>query len=219
MTASMMNPRPAGVFHISSRRFLKKLLREGWCVTVGPSLDRDDGGPPPELPRRDRRPFYSLTSDHLFATRSGTLYLRAMEPVVTRRDSRTAVLLVVAVGLLMQAGSALAVIVIDSVGVMQTLWLRTALAAAILALARPRWVRLPPKEHRLRPPRSHGESDGHELLLLRSHKPGAGRDSGSHRVPGSPGSGHSRLPAAAGRGLGGGGWGGHRLCWSSPAGR
>ncbi len=87
-------------------------------------------------------------SEHLVATRPGTLYLRAMEPVVTRRDSRTAVLLVVAVGLLMQAGSALAVIVIDSVGVVQALWLRTALAAIILALARPRWLRLPPKEHR-----------------------------------------------------------------------
>ena len=87
-------------------------------------------------------------SEHLVATRPGALYLRAMEPVVTRRDSRTAVLLVVAVGLLMQAGSALAVIVIDSVGVVQALWLRTALAAIILALARPRWLRLPAKEHR-----------------------------------------------------------------------
>lgn len=70
-------------------------------------------------------------------------------PPVTRRDSRTAVLLVITVGLLMQAGSALAVMVIDDVGVVQTLWLRTALAAIILALARPRWLRLPPRGHRL----------------------------------------------------------------------
>ncbi len=72
-----------------------------------------------------------------------------MEPVVTRRDARSAVLLVVAVGFLMQAGSAVAVIVIDSVGVIETLWLRTALAAVILALVRPRWVRLPARGERL----------------------------------------------------------------------
>jgi inner membrane transporter RhtA len=68
---------------------------------------------------------------------------------VTRRDSTVAVLLVVAVGLLMQAGSAVAVLVIDSVGVVEALWLRTALAAIILAVARPRWVRLPVKGDRL----------------------------------------------------------------------
>ncbi len=68
---------------------------------------------------------------------------------VTRRDSATAVLLVVAVGLLMQAGSAIAVIVIDSVGVIEALWLRTALAAIILAAARPRWLRLPREGERL----------------------------------------------------------------------
>jgi inner membrane transporter RhtA len=68
---------------------------------------------------------------------------------VTRRDSATAVLLVLAVGLLMQAGSAIAVIVIDSVGVIEALWLRTALAAVILAVARARWVRLPEKGERL----------------------------------------------------------------------
>jgi inner membrane transporter RhtA len=68
---------------------------------------------------------------------------------VTPRDSRIAVLLVVTVGLLMQAGSAVAVMVIEDVGVVQTLWLRTALAAVILALVRPRWLRLPPRGHRL----------------------------------------------------------------------
>lgn len=68
---------------------------------------------------------------------------------VTRRDSATAVLLVVTVGLLMQAGSAVAVMVIDSVGVIEALWLRTALAAIMLAAVRPRWVRLPKKGDRL----------------------------------------------------------------------
>jgi inner membrane transporter RhtA len=49
----------------------------------------------------------------------------------------------------MQAGSALAVMVIDSVGVIQALWLRTALAAILLALVRPRLVRLPARGDRL----------------------------------------------------------------------
>jgi len=49
----------------------------------------------------------------------------------------------------MQAGSAVAVLVIDSVGVVQALWLRTALAALILAAVRPRLVRLPAKGDRL----------------------------------------------------------------------
>jgi len=66
-----------------------------------------------------------------------------------RRDSTTAALLVVAVGVLMQAGSALAVLVIDSVGVVQALWLRTALAAMLLAAVRPRSVRLPAKGDRM----------------------------------------------------------------------
>ncbi len=71
------------------------------------------------------------------------------QPDVTRRDSRVAVLLVVTVGLLMQGGSALAVLVIDAVGVVQALWLRTALAAIVLILVRPRWLRLPPGGERL----------------------------------------------------------------------
>jgi len=70
-------------------------------------------------------------------------------PVTTRRDSLTAVALVVVVGLLMQAGSAVAVMVIDSVGVVEALWLRTALAAIILTAARPRLARLPKKGDRL----------------------------------------------------------------------
>jgi inner membrane transporter RhtA len=59
------------------------------------------------------------------------------------------VLLVVAVGLLMQAGSAVAVLVIESVGVVEAVWLRTALAALMLAAVRPRWIRLPHKSERL----------------------------------------------------------------------
>jgi len=66
-----------------------------------------------------------------------------------RRGSAIAVLLVVVVGVVMQAGSALAVLVIDSVGVFEALWLRTVLAALILVAIRPRWARLPPKSDRL----------------------------------------------------------------------
>jgi len=65
------------------------------------------------------------------------------------RGSATAALLVVMVGLLMQGGSALAVLVIDSVGVVQALWLRTALAAIILVALRPRSLRLPARSDRL----------------------------------------------------------------------
>jgi inner membrane transporter RhtA len=58
-------------------------------------------------------------------------------------------MLVVIVGVLMQAGSALAVKVIDSVGVVEAVWLRTALAAVMLAAVHPRWLRLPKKGDRL----------------------------------------------------------------------
>lgn len=54
-------------------------------------------------------------------------------------------MLVVVVGLLMQAGSAVAVLVIEDVGVVEALWLRTALAAVILVVARPRLLRMPAK--------------------------------------------------------------------------
>jgi inner membrane transporter RhtA len=67
----------------------------------------------------------------------------------TRRDSATAVSLVIIVGLLMQAGSAVAVLVIEAVGVAEALWLRTALAALILVAARPRLLRLPGKGDRI----------------------------------------------------------------------
>lgn len=59
------------------------------------------------------------------------------------RDSATAVLLVVILGVSMQAGSALSVLVIDAVGVIEALWLRTFFAALILAVVRPRYVRFP----------------------------------------------------------------------------
>jgi inner membrane transporter RhtA len=49
----------------------------------------------------------------------------------------------------MQAGSAVAVMVIHGVGVAEAVWLRTALAAAMLALARCRSLRLPQKGERL----------------------------------------------------------------------
>jgi inner membrane transporter RhtA len=70
-------------------------------------------------------------------------------PAVTRRDSATAIFLVIVVGLLMQAGSAVAVMVIDSVGVIEAVWLRTALAAVMLVAVRPCLLRLPQKGERL----------------------------------------------------------------------
>jgi inner membrane transporter RhtA len=71
-------------------------------------------------------------------------------PPATRRDAAFAAALVVVLTLSIQIGSALAVKVIDSVGVFEALWLRTAFAALILVLARPRsLLRLPPRGHRL----------------------------------------------------------------------
>ena len=65
----------------------------------------------------------------------------------SRRGSATAGLLVVAVGVLMQGGSALAVMVIDSVGVIQALWLRTASLPRHYSppFAPPAWCAFPPK--------------------------------------------------------------------------
>jgi inner membrane transporter RhtA len=57
-------------------------------------------------------------------------------------------LLVVAIAFSMQSGSALATKVIGSVGVVDALWLRTAIAALILIAVRPRSLRLPPREQR-----------------------------------------------------------------------
>ena len=67
-----------------------------------------------------------------------------------RRDAAFAALLVVILTLSIQLGSALAVRVIDSVGVFEALWLRTAFAALLLVLIRPSCLRrLPPRGHRL----------------------------------------------------------------------
>lgn len=58
-------------------------------------------------------------------------------------------MLVVILTVSIQTGSALAVRVIESVGVIEALWLRTAFAALILVLVRPRALRLPARGHRL----------------------------------------------------------------------
>jgi inner membrane transporter RhtA len=61
----------------------------------------------------------------------------------------SAALLVIVIALSMQTGSALAGRLIESAGVVETLWLRTAIAAAILAALRPRSLRLPAAGDRL----------------------------------------------------------------------
>ena len=67
----------------------------------------------------------------------------------SRRGTATAVMLVVIVGVLMQSGSAVAVLVIRSVGVVQAVWLRTVFAAILLVAFRPRSLRLPHSSDRL----------------------------------------------------------------------
>lgn len=66
-----------------------------------------------------------------------------------RRSAAVAAALVVVLTVSIQTGSALAVPVIESVGVIQALWLRTAFAALILVAVRPRALRLPARGHRL----------------------------------------------------------------------
>ena len=67
-----------------------------------------------------------------------------------RRNAAFAAALVVVLTISIQTGSALAVRVIESVGVFEALWLRTAFAALILVAVRPSALRrLPPKGHRL----------------------------------------------------------------------
>ncbi|MBN2204574.1 MAG: EamA family transporter [Thermoleophilia bacterium] len=70
-------------------------------------------------------------------------------PHDSRRASASAALLVVVIALTMQTGSALAARLIESIGVVGALWLRTALAAVLLGAVRPRSVRLPPVGDRL----------------------------------------------------------------------
>ena len=65
-----------------------------------------------------------------------------------RRGAGRAALLVILIGASMQTGSAVAVRVIEGVGVVEALWLRTALAALLLAAVRPRSLRLPPPGRR-----------------------------------------------------------------------
>ncbi len=67
-----------------------------------------------------------------------------------RRDAAYAAVLVVVLTLSIQTGSALAVRVIESVGVAEALWLRTAFAALLLVVIRPSCLRRPPpRGHRL----------------------------------------------------------------------
>lgn len=70
-------------------------------------------------------------------------------PPSTRRAAAGAALLVVVLAVSIQTGSALAVRVIASVGIIEALWLRTAFAALILVALRPRALRLPARGHRL----------------------------------------------------------------------
>ena len=65
-----------------------------------------------------------------------------------RRGPLFAPLLVVAIAFSMQSGSALATKVIGSVGIVDALWLRSAIAALILIAVRPRSLRLPSRELR-----------------------------------------------------------------------
>ncbi len=74
----------------------------------------------------------------------------ARPPEGGRRDAAFAAALVVVLTISIQTGSALAVRVIESVGVFEALWLRTAFAALILVAVRPSALRrLPPRGHRL----------------------------------------------------------------------
>lgn len=65
------------------------------------------------------------------------------------RTPVAAIGLVVVNALMIQTGSALAARLIHSVGVFGALWLRTAIAAAVLAAVRPRSLRLPSRRDRL----------------------------------------------------------------------
>jgi len=66
-----------------------------------------------------------------------------------RRAAGGAALLVVVLAISIQTGSAFAVRVIASVGIIEALWLRTAFAALILIAVRPRALRFPARGHRL----------------------------------------------------------------------
>lgn len=71
------------------------------------------------------------------------LHSDAVETPLAHRRHVPAPLLVVVIALSMQTGSAIAVKVIGMTSVVGALWLRTAVAAAILAVFRPRSLRMP----------------------------------------------------------------------------
>jgi inner membrane transporter RhtA len=74
-----------------------------------------------------------------------SLAARSPSPPVRnqRRTAGTATLLVLVIGFSIQTGSAVAVRVIASVGIVEALWLRTAIAAVVLLVVRPRSLRFP----------------------------------------------------------------------------
>ena len=91
-----------------------------------------------------------------------------------RRNAAAAAALVVVLTISIQTGSALAVRVIDSVGVFEALWLRTAFAALLLVAIRPSALRrLPPKGHRLPLAALGGDPLPDEPELLRGDQPRA----------------------------------------------
>jgi inner membrane transporter RhtA len=69
--------------------------------------------------------------------------------VDARQKHLLAPLLVILIAFSMQSGSALATHLIGTVGVLDALWLRTAIAALILIAVRPASLRLPPREQRV----------------------------------------------------------------------
>jgi len=77
---------------------------------------------------------------------------RAQTRALALRFGGSAPLLVVAVSLLMQLGAALAAKLFADAGVVGTLWLRTAFAACILAVAFRSRLRLPAPGERPSPP-------------------------------------------------------------------
>lgn len=109
---------------------------------------------------RPRRSLYPGPPAHLHSSRKragipdeppiplGADSSAAAHPTSLRGGAGVAAAIVVTVGLLFQVGSALAVHVMESVGVIEALWMRTAFAALMLATVRPRAFRLLRSEKR-----------------------------------------------------------------------